>query len=162
FFALTATATVLRADVIVVPNANTTVQGTTPFPVTSGAQHVMGLFDASQFAGLGGPILITGFAQRPNSAQQGPGSITQTARVFLSTTSRTPTTLSANFADNVGSNNTLVFNGTSTATLDNVPGPGNTRQFANAMTFQTPFLYDPRAGNLLFDSQISDLTATNA
>jgi hypothetical protein len=63
--------------------------------------------------------------------------------------------LSTTFAQNLGTNNTLVFDGTVNVTTGNLPGPGNTRQFDIVFPFTTPFLYDPAAGNLLLDMQFS-------
>jgi hypothetical protein len=60
------------------------------------------------------------------------------------------------FADNLGADNTLVFNGTLNWATGNLPGPGNTRQFDIVFRCTTPFLYDPAAGNLLLDTQLSD------
>jgi hypothetical protein len=57
-------------------------------------------------------------------------------------------------AENLGTNNTLVFDGTVNAKTGNLPGPGNTRQFDYVFPFTTPFLYDPAAGNLVLDLQI--------
>src|SRR6185295_14444594 len=52
-------------------------------------------------------------------------------------------------------NNTLVFDGTVPLSTENLPGPGNTRQFDTVYPFTTPFLYDPAAGNLLLEVQTS-------
>src|SRR6185503_19103207 len=62
--------------------------------------------------------------------------------------------LSTTFAENLGTNNTLAFDGTVNLTTGNLPGPGNTRQFDYVFPFTTPFLYDPAAGNLVLDLQI--------
>jgi hypothetical protein len=75
-------------------------------------------------------------------------------RIYASTTSRTVAGISTTFSQNIGTNNTLVFDGTVTATTGNLPGPGNTRQFDYVFPFTTPFLYDPAAGNLVLDLQI--------
>jgi hypothetical protein len=75
-------------------------------------------------------------------------------RLSLSTTSRSPTTLSPTFADNIGPDHTLVlFRDPLTLTTANLPGPGNTRQFDLTFPFQRPFLYDPAVGNLLAEFQ---------
>ena len=52
-----------------------------------------------------------------------------TLRIYASTTSRSVAGLSTTFAENLGTNNTLVFDGTVIVTTGNLPGPGNTRQF---------------------------------
>ena len=67
---------------------------------------------------------------------------------------RTVAELSTTFAENLGTNNTLVFDGTVNVTTGNLPGPGDTRQFDYVFPFTTPFLYDPAAGNLVLSLQI--------
>ena len=150
--------TELRAQVIVVPNSLATNDGngfgTSP---TGGPTSVraMRIFDASQFAALSGPSLLTQFAWRPDRilGQSGPRSVN--LRIYASTTTRSVAGLSLTFADNLGADNTLVFNGTLNWTTGNLPGPGNTRQFDIVFPCTTPFLYDPAAGNLLLDEQLS-------
>ncbi|MHC1762879.1 MAG: hypothetical protein AB9869_01045 [Verrucomicrobiia bacterium] len=150
--------TQLGAQVIVVPNALATNDGngfgTSP---TGGPTSVraMRIFDASQFAALSGPSLLTQFAWRPDRilGQSGPRSVN--LRIYASTTTRSVAGLSMTFADNLGADNTLVFNGTLNWTTGNLPGPGNTRQFDVVFPCTTPFLYDPAAGNLLLDTQLS-------
>jgi hypothetical protein len=150
--------TELRAQVIVVPNSLATNdgsgRGTSP---TGGPTSVraMRIFDASQFAALSGPSFLTQFAWRPDRilGQSGPRSVN--LRIYASTTTRSVAGLSMTFADNLGADNTLVFNGTLNWTTGNLPGPGNTRQFDVVFPCTTPFLYDPAAGNLLLDTQLS-------
>jgi hypothetical protein len=87
------------------------------------------IHDASQFGALAGPALLTQFAYRPDTipGQSGPRSFT--LRIYASTTSRSVNGLSTTFAENLGTNNTLVFDGTVNVATGNLPGPGNTRQF---------------------------------
>src|SRR5262249_49432831 len=77
-----------------------------------------------------------------------------TLRIYASTTRRSVAGLSTTFAENLGTNNTLVFDGTVNLKTGNLPGPGNTRQFDYVFPFTTPFLYDPAAGNLVLSLQI--------
>jgi hypothetical protein len=112
------------------------------------------IHDASQFAALSGPAFITGFALRPDAMPGPTGPQTLNLQIYASTTSRPVAGLSNTFADNLGADNTLVFDGTLTQRTANLPGPGNTRQFDVAFSFTTPFRYDPRGGNLLLDFQI--------
>ena len=145
----------LRAQVIVVPNALATNDGngsgTTPSGPTSVREQQ--IYGASQFGALSGPSFLTKFAYRPDRilGQSGPRS--WTLRVYASTTSRSVAGLSTTFAENLGANNTLVFDGTVNVTTANLPGPGNTRQFDYVFPFTTPFLYDPAAGNLVLSLQ---------
>jgi hypothetical protein len=138
----------LRAQVIVVPNALATNDGngsgTTPSGPTSVREQQ--IYGASQFGALSGPSFLTKFAFRPDRILGQSGPRTFTLRVYASTTSRS-------VAGNLGTNNTLVFDGTVNVTTANLPGPGNTRQFDYVFPFTTPFLYDPAAGNLVLSLQ---------
>jgi len=139
-----------------VPNALATNDGNGSSTSTAGPASVrwLHIHDASQFGALSGPSFLTQFAYRPDEilGQSGPRSLT--LRIYASTTSRTVAGISTTFAENIGTNNTLVFDGTVTVTTGNLPGPGNTRQFDYVFPFTTPFLYDPAAGNLVLDLQI--------
>jgi hypothetical protein len=57
--------------------------------------------------------------------------------------------------DNDGADRTLLFRGTHPFASANLPGPGNTRGFDYVFPVTTPLLYDPAAGNLVLDLQIS-------
>ncbi len=147
----------LRAQVIVVPNSLATDDGNSSNTSPSGPGSVreMQSYDASQFGALSGPSFLTQFAYRPDTIPGPSGPRTVTMRIFASTTSRAATGLSSTFADNLGADNVLVFDGTLTWTHVNLPGPGNTRQFDVVFPLTTPFLYDPAAGNLLLDIQFT-------
>jgi len=146
----------IRAQVIVVPNALATNDGNGSDTSTAGPASVrwLHIHDASQFGALSGPSFLTKFALRPDRilGQSGPRSFT--LQIYASTTSRSVAGISTTFSQNIGTNNTLVFDGTVNVTTGNLPGPGNTRQFDYVFPFTTPFLYDPAAGNLVLDLQI--------
>jgi len=148
--------TELRAQVIVVPNTLATNDGNGTSTSVSGPASVrwLQIHDASQFGALSGPSFLTQFAYRPDRilGQSGPRSLT--LRIYASTTSRSVAGLSTTFAENLGTNNALVFDGTVNVMTGNLPGPGNTRQFDYVFPFTTPFLYDPAAGNLVLSLQI--------
>jgi len=148
--------TELRAQVIVVPNSLATNDGNGSATSVSGPASVrwLHIHDASQFGDLSGPSFLTKFAYRPDRILGESGPRTFTLRIYASTTSRTVAGISTTFAENIGTNNTLVFDGTVNVTTGNLPGPGNTRQFDYVFPFTTPFLYDPAAGNLALDLQI--------
>ena len=125
--------TELRAQVVVVPNALATNDGNGSGTTVSGGPtsvRSMRIFDASQFAALSRPSFLTQFAWRPDKilGQSGPRSVN--LRIYASTTTRSVAGLSMTFADNIGADNTLVFNGTLNWTTGNLPGPGNTRGIA--------------------------------
>jgi hypothetical protein len=140
---------------LVVPNALASAEGNFfhdggPVPV-----RVMQIYDASQFASLSEPFLITGLTFRPDTIPGPSGPRSLTLQIYASTTSRSVAGLSATFANNIGTDNTLVFDGTQTWSTANLSAPGNTSEFDIVQTLTTPFLYDPRAGNLVLDFQIS-------
>jgi hypothetical protein len=152
-----------RAQVIVVPNALATTDGNSFRDTPAGAVgpfREMRIYDASQFAALSGPVFITQFALRPDATPGPSGPRALTLQIFASTTSRSVAGLSRTFAENIGPDNTRVFNGTLTWRTDNLPEPGNTRQFDIVHPLTTPFRYDPRAGNLVLDFQIAGITGS--
>ena len=144
-----------RAQVIVAPNANTTVEGngrtnSAPFNNISRYQQI---FSSSQFAGIVGPQLITQIAFRPDSTQASAFTHTYpTIQFDLSTTSTMVGNLSSTFSSNVGANDLVVYNGSLTLTTSNtlIPG-GTTKAFDLVVQLANPFLYDPAMGNLLLD-----------
>ena len=95
-------------------HAQATKDGNTLATTPSGPVRFMQIHDASQFSALAGPSLLTQFAWRPDETlgQSGPKSVT--LQIYASTTSRSVAGLSTTFADNLGTNNTLVFDGTLT------------------------------------------------
>ena len=148
--------TELSAQVIVVPNALATNDGNGSDTSPSGSTSVrwLQIHDTSQFGALSGPSFLTKFAYRPDRILGESGPRSWILRIYASTTTRTVDGISTTYAENLGTNNTLVFDGTVNLTTGNLPGPGNTRQFDYVFPFTTPFLYDPAAGNLVFDLQI--------
>ena len=150
--------TELRAQVVVVPNTLATNDGNGSATAPSGHAPVrwLDIYDASQFGALSGPSFLTQFAYRPDMILGQSGPRAWTLRLHASTTRRSVAGISTTFADNLGTNNTLVFDGTVNVTTGNLPGPGNTRQFDYVVPFTTPFLYDPAAGNLVLDLQIEE------
>jgi len=149
--------TELRAQVVVVPNTLATTDGDTNRTAAQGSVtiRVMQIVDASQFGALSGPSFLTQLAHRPDRNPGPVGPRTATLRIYASTTSRSVAGMSPTFSQNIGTNNTLVFDGTAPLSTQNLPGPGNIRQFDIVYPFTTAFLYDPAAGNLLLDVQTS-------
>ena len=83
-------------------------------------------------------------------------------RINLSTTSQVPDGLSNTFAENVGADDTVVFNG-ALPLSSAVTGPdGGPKAFDIVITLQTPFWYDPTAGNLLLDVRNFEAAATTS
>lgn len=143
-----------RASLIVAPNDLAATDGNffdqTP-PGSARPLRLLYIYDASQFAELSGPALLTAYTFRHDIDPGPSGPRTVEAQIYASTTTRPVTGLSTVFDDNIGPNNTLVFSGTLTWQTANLPGAGNTRQFDIVNQLMTPFLYDPSAGNLALD-----------
>jgi hypothetical protein len=93
------------------------------------------------------PFTITslGFETEPSSAGN---STSEDVQVSLSTTSATPTTLSADYAANRGPDNQVVFSGVLSFTA---LGNGS---FDFVINLTSPFTYNPANGNLLLDVDV--------
>ncbi|HEV3165876.1 MAG TPA: PEP-CTERM sorting domain-containing protein [Isosphaeraceae bacterium] len=153
-----------RADVVVVPNANASVAGNTdnrfPFLVTGGMRYQQ-VFASSQFGSFTGPELINEMDLRNGVfVSQAFTSTISNIQIALSTTSKAPDGLDPTFANNTGPDSTTVYNGSLTLSSTNAAGPGNTHVFDVVISFQTPFLYNPAAGNLLLD--VKNISGANA
>jgi hypothetical protein len=145
----------LAADVVA-PNALRTVQGDTGnlFPILSSQPiRYQQVYDKSQFSGFAaGGEYITQLAFRVHSPGIPFTASISDLQINLSTTAKTPEGLSATFADNVGTDDTVVFPSASVQFATSVSGPADGPQaFDLVITFNTPFHYDPAQGNLLVD-----------
>jgi hypothetical protein len=146
-------------SVIVVPNANTaTVGNDTDSIPGSGDVRSQVLLGSGQFTSVGGPILINQLSYR---AAPGDGPVNfsiATMNLYLSTSPKFPNTsgplMSTTFADNVGSDNILVFSGPLSFASPGCAGP-SVCPFDIAVNFTTPFLYNPTQGRLLLDLKIT-------
>jgi hypothetical protein len=146
----------LRAQVIVVPGAQAATEGNigNGFPFNIGfaglaTQRYQQVYGSSAFAGLSGPSLITEMAFRVDGVTGSSFStVLPDMQINLSTTAFGPDALSAVFAANVGANDTVVFSGFLAISS---PALGTPHAFDVVVTLTTPFLFDPAAGNLLFD-----------
>ncbi len=153
------------ADVLVVPNANTSTTGNDSSGSLAGpigGLEFQQVFGSGQFSSVPGNLLITQLAFRE---EPGTGSIAATATsfdLFMSTTTYSPnslpgnTLITTNFAANRGPDNTMVLS-SGPGTLwgsSGCTGAGPC-PFDMVFTFNTPFLYNPSRGNLLFDFQVT-------
>jgi hypothetical protein len=148
---------VAQANLIVAPNSLETVEGNSSllYPLacvgSGGSARYQQVFSASEFASLNGPQLITQIAFRAD-ASQGASSYWAglNVQINFSTTSLGPDGLSSTFSSNVGPDNITVYSGwlSHTGSTFGEPVP---RSFNTIIPLQTPFLYNPSAGNLLLD-----------
>ncbi|MEK9136132.1 MAG: hypothetical protein AAB393_03330, partial [Bacteroidota bacterium] len=98
--------------------------------------------------------LISGISFRRDDQTPWTGEVTfQAVEIILSTTDRTASSFSSLtpiFAENLGPDARTVFSQSRVHwVLRNFPGQAN--PFDAAIQFSTPFLYDPKQGNLLID-----------
>jgi len=99
------------------------------------------VYRASDFTSFGSPLRIT---ELRFEQVAGPNDNTlSNVQIRLSTTPRNPDALSSIFAENVGASETVVFSGSL-----RLFGSGG---FTTRIPLQTPFVFDPLAGNLLMD-----------
>lgn len=117
--------------------------------VTTGRRYQQ-VFDASQFslvADGGGMIHYIAF-RRDGSCLSGGDGVFPSVQIDLSTTSKGPDSLSPIFAQNVGADDIVVR---AARQLVFVPGCGSSPEPFELITLDTPFFYNPKAGNLLLD-----------
>ncbi len=100
-----------------------------------------------------GPWTITGLAWRPDVSVNEAISTNWELDLYLSTTTKPIDGLTATFADNYGASGaTRVFSGTVQLATDGVhKGTGLPHDFDYPIEFDTPYVYDPQAGNLLVE-----------
>jgi hypothetical protein len=153
----------LQGSVIVPGNlANTegNLNSISPLSVGAGfySPYITGrfqeIFDASQFSVFGTGQTITQVAFRGNSgnAPNGGLAILDDIEVRLSTSSKTPQTLSSTYADNANVDVTLVYSGP--ITFLRGYDAGTPRSFNYIIPLQAGFVYNPALGALLLDIRV--------
>jgi len=146
-----------QAQNVVVPNVSQNTEGNynNGFPFNVGdfgftTQRYQQVYASSQFSSITSPTFITAITFRPDGDSGNSFSQTITnIQINLSTTSAGVGSLSFTFADNVGGNDAVVHSGA--LSISSSFTGGNPRDFDIVINLQTPFLYDPSAGNLLMD-----------
>jgi len=154
------------ADQIVAPSGQVLTEGTSanvhPFGMDSTdplnnsplvSQRYQRARSASAFSGLGGPVTIEGISFRPN-AEYGSDFPTTLSDIQISpsTTSRALDELTAVFADNVGSDETIIVGRGSLALSSAFSGPIDAPKDIDIyIGLHTAFVYDPGVRNLLLD-----------
>jgi len=158
---------------VVVPNnrENVEANGNNAFPFNLGAtqqtsQRYQQVYSKFEFP-TGSPLLITRIVFRPSGMDgSNPGggaafsATIPNIQINLSTTLAIPDGLSQTFANNVGSDDTVVFNGAlalSSSFVGPLTGP---KDFDIVINLTSPFLYNPAEGNLLLDVRNFSNTTT--
>lgn len=110
------------------------------------------VFAAKEFSSFTEPFLIAQILFRPDAAMGKSFSSTlPNISINLSTTKKAPDGLSTIFANNIGSDDKVVFNGPLSFSSTFTGGATKPKNFDIAINLATPFLYNPSAGNLLLD-----------
>jgi hypothetical protein len=134
---------------VVVPNVNRTVEGGGGSGLLNTPLRHQIVYDASQFPI---EIRITELRMRPSSVYGNAFTSTiPNLQINLSTTAVQPNQLDGTFAQNVGTNDTVVFQGPLTVSSRFVGPASGPREFDIIIPLMTPFWYDPSRGNLLID-----------
>jgi hypothetical protein len=150
--ALCCCASAHAAQQLVVPGGLTNTEGNSFSGdlFVNGIAHLQQVYSASEFAFLGAPtgrVDAISFRLDGETGQSFAG-VWPSVSVFVSTTTRSPDSLSAAFSDNIGADVIRVFGGGLVISAMDSSQP---QPFAVRIPFQTPFLYDPARGNLVID-----------
>ena len=138
---------------VVVPNANTSIEGDTdniyPFTATALvlAQRYQQVYAASQFPV--GVSLITQLRFRPDTIFGSPGTMSlDNIQIAFSVTAATPATLSATYDNNLGPVVTTVYSGPLQLSTAYSGPPNGPKDFDIVINLMTPFLYSRICGRI--------------
>ena len=113
--------------------------------------RIQELYGAPNFA-VASALYITELRYRPDATYgQAFNTTIGNIEIRLSTTTRQPDGLSEYYAQNPGPDETLVYSGALSISSQFTGPPGQPKDFDIIIPLQTPFLYNPAAGNLLVD-----------
>lgn len=145
-----------QATVIVAPNANATTEGISnnliPFDLGTTGLRYQQRTSASEFGVLSDPSHITATAFRRDASFTRPTFDFNYSSITLGLSTLT-TSLTNNFAANRGSDFTVVYSGSLNVSVPGVTSGIGPNPFDFVISFQTPFLYDPSQGDLLWEFQ---------
>ncbi|MFM1874253.1 MAG: hypothetical protein RL398_3675, partial [Planctomycetota bacterium] len=154
----------LAAQTLVIPSAAAATDGNSstsyPFDITNG--RYLYVYDSSHFTtnGVGAPILISQLALRANASTTTWTGSTFQLQLDISTSPNDFNSITTTWDNNHGPDRATVYNGSFTiapgSSTAGVPGP-----FHAVVTFSTPFLYDPNAGDLTIDYRVVGNTTAN-
>ncbi len=161
--AFTAATVRTGAQVLVSPGSATSVEGSQnnswPFDGYFPMQYEQA-YSAADFNSITAPEYLTSIAFRPDAAYGSPFTSTlPDIRISISSAVYPPFSMSANFADNIGADNTVVYSGALTLS-SNFTGPVNgPKDFDITIPFTTPFLYTPGSNILMYVEDFGGGTA---
>ena len=158
-------ATVGIPTTIVAPNNLATTEGDAsngfPFNISDStivegglaSQRYQQVYAASEFDTLRGlELLITQILFRPDATfGTAFSSVLPNIQINLSTTSAAPNSMSTVFANNVGSDDKVVFSGPLSLSSANSGPAAGPKNFDIVINLMNPFRYNPSVGSLLLD-----------
>ncbi len=153
-----------RANTLVVPNVQANAPGNYPVPLNGGAARVQQVLGSGQFPGA---VTIVALRVRSSTGTGVAKASNASLLITLSTTQAYPNTAgghalpSPNYANNVGADATVVYNGPFSASSPGCASPGPC-PFDIVLPLSTPFSYDPSKGRLLVDEVASAPVGTVA
>jgi hypothetical protein len=137
---------------IVTPASLENAEGNTFGTPAAVPTRIQFLFPASEFASLpASNRRVVAFNFRSDAGQNQPVNWPHNSRIWMSTTNKTPLTLTTVFDDNHGADKALVYDGAFTLPLVGTGPPQGPRDIADGPRLQMPFQYDPSQGNLLLE-----------
>ena len=116
--------------------------------------RAVGIYSSSEFAAVPpGGAAITALSLRPDgTAPQGVTGSVSHLTLSLSVTQADPSDISTTFDDNITGTPVVVYDAPWTVTItSDIPTGPDTRPFDSRIPFDTPYFYDPAAGNLVVD-----------
>src|SRR5579862_2173826 len=136
------------ASTFVVPVNQTSAPGNYPVALGSGAARVQEIIGNGQFSQFTSPITIVGIRVRSSPGTGPARSISSSVLITLSTTQAFPNTAgghalpSSTYANNLGPDATVAFNGPASFSSPGCAAPGPC-PFDVVLPLSTPFTYDP-------------------
>lgn len=149
--------TVASANTLVVPNAQANAPGNFPIALSGGAARVQEVIGSGQFPG---PVTIVAIRVRSSTGTGAARASNASLLITLSTTQAYPNTANGHalpnpaYADNLGPDATVVYNGPFSDSSPGCAAPGPC-PFDIVLPLSTPFSYDPSKGRLLIDQMAS-------
>jgi hypothetical protein len=151
-----------RADVIVLPNANTNVSGNAAlfFPLADGDRTLQWVYSSSQLSSIVGDTITSIGFRLPAGTGTVTTPISFTAwNLQVGTSLNPPGSLSATFADNQASDTVTARSGPLTIAANSLIGGAGPNPFFD-INFTTPFVY--HGGDLLFTLSLTGNTSAVA
>jgi len=139
---------------VVVPNDLVDFEGDTsgPSDFAGVAFRLQFLYEADDFGALSEPGKIISLVLRPDESLSSPQEVIyDDLKISLSTTDRQFDDLDFVFEDNIGLDETVVFDGEVLVSTEAIGPEFGPKEFDYRYDFTTPFTYDPTQGNLLMD-----------